>query len=132
MLLRKSTLVVVTIAAGGVVALLVARRGERTEPPAESTSLLSPADLPVDAVRRITLRRAAAKELVFERGKAGWTQVEPFAYPMDPYSIRQLAAQAIQLVSARRLDEGSADPVDLGLAPPRAVVISMLDGPIVG
>jgi hypothetical protein len=117
----KPTIVVVALAVIGVAAVVLLRRGEQQAPAAAGQVLLAPGDFPVDAVTRITLKRADAPAMVFARGPAGWWQTEPFEHPMDSFSIRQLAALAGQVEAIKRIDDGGLDLVDLGLEPPRAV-----------
>jgi hypothetical protein len=118
----KPTIVVVVLAVIGVVTVVLLRRGEPEASPTQSDALLTAARLPVDAVTRITLERRGDPELVFVRGADGWMQTEPFAHPMDPFSIRRLAALAGQVEVVKRLAPGDWEGIDLGLQPPRAVV----------
>jgi hypothetical protein len=118
----KPTIVVVVLAVIGVVVVVLLRRGEPEAAPTQRDVLLSAAQLPVDAVTRITLERRGEPKLVFVRGADGWTQTEPFAHPMDPFSIRQLASLAGQVEVVKRLVPGDQEGADLGLQPPRATV----------
>ena len=118
----KPTIVVVVLAVIGVAVVVLLRQGEPEASPTQREALLSAAQLPVDAVTRITLERRGDPELVFVRGADGWTQTEPFAHPMDPFSIRRLAALAGQLEVVKRLAPGDLQGIDLGLQPPRATV----------
>ncbi len=84
--------------------------------------------LPVDDVNRITLHRAGEEPLVFQRDGIDWLQVEPFAYTMDPYSIRQLIVlarnlQAIDSIEAESSESrGPSTAAGLGLDPPLATI----------
>ena len=118
----KPTIVVVVLAVIGVAVVVLLRQGEPEASPMQREALLSAAQLPVDAVTRITLERRGDPKRVFVRGADGWTQTEPFAHPMDPFSIRQLAALAGQLEVVKRLAPGDLEGIDLGLQPPRAAV----------
>lgn len=88
--------------------------------------MISLADLlPVNDLDRIALSREDGQNLVFERRGRQWFQTEPFPYPMVSYSIRQLAAQAVQLGTAGRIvpvDPGDADDKAMGFSPPRATI----------
>jgi hypothetical protein len=89
--------------------------------------LVSSTELPVESVTRITLSRRGEAPMVFERHGMDWMQIEPFRYPMDRYSMRQLAAVAQQVQVVQRLRE--ADLTDalrddgLGLNPPEAEIV---------
>jgi hypothetical protein len=89
--------------------------------------LLAEAQLPVDQIERITLSRAKDNmRMVFERAGAEWRQVEPFHYPMDPFSIRQLAIAARELEVSDIVDPASLSEADelasIGLDSPLAQV----------
>jgi hypothetical protein len=118
----KPTIVVVVLAVIGVAVVVLLRQGEPAPSPTQRDVLLSAARLPVDAVTKITLERRGDPKLVFVRGADGWTQTEPFAHPVDPFSIRQLAALAGQVEVVKRLAPGDLAGIDLGLQPPRAAV----------
>jgi hypothetical protein len=88
--------------------------------------LLASSDLPIDQVDRITLKRGEDQAMVFERAGGEWKQVQPFAFPMDPFSIRQMAVAARELEVVDRIapDALGADQslATLQLAPPAAEV----------
>lgn len=91
--------------------------------------MISLADLlPVDDLDRIALSREDGQNLVFERRGGQWFQTEPFPYPMELFSIRQLAVQAVQLETAGRIalvEPGGPDETDvaaMGFSPPRATI----------
>ena len=107
----------------------------------ERRMLLSRDRLPVEQVTRITLKRVGeaarsgsgsgsgsggADEMIFERNADGWNQVKPFAFPMDPFSIRQLMEQALQLELIERIDSknlpANLPAASLQLQPPAAQV----------
>ena len=117
----KPTITAVVLAIIGVVAVVIVRHGDEA-PPATSGALLTAEQLPVDAVHRIELRRDGEPAIVFERSASGWTQVEPFPFPMDFFSIRQLAAAAAQVEVVKSLGAADGQRSDLGLHPPRATV----------
>jgi hypothetical protein len=141
----RSTIFVLVLALLGVAAMAYVGFNEsaRTLRPQSIQRLLSADQLPVEAVTRITLRRAEETELVFEREGGRWNQVKPFAHPMDPFSIRQFAVLARELQSVDTLDpkdletgaapkSGSSGPsggkavqslASLRLAPPEAEII---------
>jgi hypothetical protein len=94
-----------------------------------SSRLLTVEQLPKEQIRRITLIRDGQK-LVFERGQGatlGWRQTEPFEYPMDPYSIGQIAALASELEVIDSIDpseiENASTAAALKLDPPLAQVM---------
>jgi hypothetical protein len=90
--------------------------------------LLSSSDLPIDQVERITLKRGDDQAMTFEResGGAEWKQTQPFAFPMDPFSIRQMAVAARELEVVDRIapDALGADQslTTLQLSPPAAEI----------
>jgi hypothetical protein len=98
----------------------------------ESRPLVSPDELPVDEVTRITLIRHDDQRLVFERAAEGrWIQVEPFEHPLDRFAVRRLitAATEVQVVdvlevdahiAGKRTDESPWALADLALDPPEA------------
>lgn len=99
----------------------------------DEASSLIPTSFPVDAVDRIVLERnprgatATTMRLVFARSESGWMQTEPFVYPMDPFSMRQLAVAAAQTrvvdrVTSSRSGETAVAPADLGFDPPEATI----------
>jgi hypothetical protein len=117
----RPTIAVLLVAAVGVLAAVLTWRAEhRPDAPGRAQELLvAPQDLPLEVVGRVTLRRGP-EMLAFERSGDAWSQVEPFAHPMDPYSIRQLAVQAMSARVAAHHGPGEAAAADLGLDPPRA------------
>ena len=96
------------------------------------TSLISLAELlPIDALDRIALTRGGGQKLVFERQGGNWFQTEPFLYPMELFSIRQLAVEALQLETSGRIvpvesggsgETGEVDVAAMGFRPPRATI----------
>ncbi|HRP62998.1 MAG TPA: DUF4340 domain-containing protein [Phycisphaerales bacterium] len=104
----------------------------------DEASSLMPASFPVDAVDRIVVERtprgaASPMHLVFTRSESGWTQAEPFVYPMDPFSMRQIAVAAVQTRIVDRLmpsrsGETSVTPAGLGFDPPEAIITYAWDG----
>jgi hypothetical protein len=118
----KPTIVVVVLAVIGVAAVVVLRRGGPEGPSASVETLPALRSLPVDAIDGIVVERRGQPPLAFARGDEGWAQTEPFDHPMDPFSIRQLAAQAGQVEVVKGLAPGELAGIDLGLDPPRAVL----------
>lgn len=122
------TVIVLVLAAGAVVAMVLDWRGrDRAPQSTTSTARLLPAEaLPIDHVTRITLRRAGEIPLVFERSGVNWRQVEPFAHPMDPFSIRQLMVQVTELeaMHSMKIDALPGDGAleRLSLDPPLAEI----------
>jgi hypothetical protein len=124
----KPTIIVLILAALGVAAMVaVARRDQsQARPIGQREMLLSKQRLPDDEIVRITLQRRNDRELVFERTASGWVQSRPFAHPMDAFSVRQLAQQALQLEVMERLTPtdlpSSLSLSTLSLDPPEASV----------
>lgn len=135
-----TTIIVLIVATVGVIAMV--RTGwegnqlnlrERARAPG-AQRVLAASQLPIDEVSRITLKRAGESPLVFEKspganadGAAIWNQTQPFAHPMELFSIRQLAQQALELeaidaVQPARLSEGMSKE-SLGLSPPLAEIV---------
>ncbi|MCA9291004.1 MAG: DUF4340 domain-containing protein [Phycisphaerales bacterium] len=89
--------------------------------------VLSGARLPVDDVTVIRLERRNEPALEFRRDGASWRQVEPFAHPMDPFSIGQLVRAAADLAVIDRVDpraftDGTLTLDTLMLDPPAATI----------
>lgn len=132
----KPTIIATTLAIIAVLAALYTyrsdshadiARGELTMVP-----LVTAEQLPIDLVSRITVTRAGQPPMVFNRTGLDWMQVEPFAFPMDAYSMRQMSAVAHQVQVVQRLgkDElaGSLTEQALGLNPPEAEIIYEWEG----
>ncbi len=123
----KPTIVVVILAVIGVVAAVVLWRATPGEavtsgPPGGGVRLAATAGVPVEAVDRITLARLDEPTLVFARADGGWMQIEPFRYPMQFYSMRQLAELAAEITVVARIDPQEQSGTDLGLDPPLTVL----------
>ena len=122
----KPTILVLLLAMLGVVgAVLVWQRDlEGDGKTAGPTVVLSREQLPIDQVTTITLRRGDEPTLVFQRSDRGWQQIEPFAHPLDMFSIRQLLVQAAHIEVTEQLDprelQGARSTEALALDPPRA------------
>ena len=119
------TILVLILAALSVAVLLFVERGGPNGPAGDGEvgPLFTARELPVDEITRITLKRGDDPTLIFERDGDGWSQVEPFAYPMDPFSIRQLASQAAQLEAVDQVAidlEDDSTAAALSLEPPEA------------
>lgn len=124
----KPTIILLVLAIAGVAAMAFVARRESAEGSTglRKQMLLTREQLPVDELTRITLRRGAEPPLVLEREGSAWMQVQPFAHPMDAFSIRQLAQQALQLEVADRMKPSdlpqSLSLATLALEPPLARV----------
>jgi hypothetical protein len=118
----KPTIVVVVLALLGVAVVVAVRRPDAVATESTVAALPGASDLPADDLTRITVERAGAPALEFARGDQGWAQVRPFAHPVDPFSIRQLAIGVAQLEVVKRLGADALDGIDLGLDPPRSAV----------
>jgi hypothetical protein len=117
----RPTIVALAVAFLSVLAaMLVARQEQGGAGDVGGLGLLVP-DLPVEGVIRVTLERRDEVRLVFERVSGAWRQVEPFAHPMDGYSIRQFAVLAAEVVPVKRVEPDQVAG-DLGFDPPRATV----------
>ena len=125
----RSTIFVVVLALIGVVAMILAGGTDtaRRRTISKTQRLLTPAQFPVDEIARITMKRPSDKTVVFERQGANWSQIQPFAYPMDPFSIRQLAVLAGELEIFDRIDpadlHGGPSLATLALQPAAAEII---------
>ena len=133
----RSTIIVVILALIGVAAMMLAGGNDagrhRLQPKAHR--LLTAAQFPIDEFTRITLKRPGDKTLVFQRSGANWNQTEPFGYPMDPFSIRQLAVLAGELEIVDQIDPsdlqggsggsvgGGQSLTTLALQPPAAEIV---------
>ncbi len=123
-----STIIVLLAASFGVGAMLWVSRGDGQPSLVEATSrrLLTLSQLPIDQVTRIAVKRGDDEAWVFQRTESAWKQVEPFEYPMDPFSIRQIASLARELEVVETIDPqafGSAqDLASVSLHPPLAQV----------
>ena len=126
----RSTVILCIIAVLGVAAAIAVHRAE---PAGQSRSLASFRPLfasgvvPVEVVDCITLQREGEPAHVFVRDDDRWRQTEPFDYPMDAYSIQQLAdlAEALNVVEVLDEDVLSGSPgseAAMGLDPPRATI----------
>ena len=122
----KPTIAVFLLAAIGVAFAVPLWRSDQSSSGTVTgpTFLLSRDRLPIDEVHTITLRRGDEPALVFERSDRGWQQSEPFAHPMDVFSIRQLLVQAARIEVTERLSpqqlQGGRSEAALSLDPPQA------------
>ncbi len=122
----KPTILVLLLATLGVIgAVLVSQRDLKGDgKTAGPTVVLSREQLPIDQVTTITLRRGDEPTLVFQRSDRGWQQIEPFAHPLDMFSIRQLLVQTAHIEVTEQLDprelQGGRSEEALALDPPRA------------
>lgn len=94
--------------------------GARTTAP-----LFAVDEIPLERVDRVEVRPRDAPVTVFVRTASGWEQVEPFAHPADPASVREVIDVAAALTSSRAVDPASIDPAArtaLGLEPPACVL----------
>ena len=124
----RTTIITFVIAVLCVVAAFVTAGTDRieTSSDAQQRRLLGVDRLPIEQVERITLQRGAQQRWVFERRAGQWWQVEPFEYPMQIFSMRQLISLAVDLEYVSVLepehDAGTASLAALSLDPPNAVV----------
>ena len=118
----RSTIVAVVLAVIGVVGVILLYSGDATRTGDRLLVLPGASKIPVDLVDRITVDRAGEASMRFERSGNTWTQVEPFHFPMDAYSIRRLILMATQVQVVRVLDPDDDASRDLGFDPPRALV----------
>ena len=82
-------------------------------------------EIPLERVDRVEVRPRGAPVTVFVRTPSGWEQVEPFAHPADPASVREVIDVAAALTASRAVDPASIDPAAraaLGLDPPACVL----------
>jgi hypothetical protein len=123
----RGTILVFVLALLGVGAMLRSiHAGSATAPPAAAQRLLiQAAQLPIDQLEKIALNRAQ-DAWVFVRSGTQWQQSAPFAYPMDGFSIRQLAEQALRLHVIEKFDPASLPASltiqSLQLDPPAATI----------
>lgn len=120
------TIIVLILAAISVGSLVMVSRSDSAGSGGDDAAagpLFTAQDLPVARINRITLRRGDDAALVFERNKDAWTQVEPFAFVMDPFSISRLAVDASELVAVDGVDTSGPNALTaeaLSLDPPEA------------
>ncbi|NNM25617.1 MAG: DUF4340 domain-containing protein [Phycisphaerales bacterium] len=119
----RATVVMVTLAIIGVIAAVMFERLDAGDAGAggAATIALVPETLTAERVDAITLDRADATALRFERDGATWRQTTPFAYPMDAFSIEQLARLATK-TRGHAIDADGLTLESVGLTPPRAVL----------
>ena len=84
--------------------------------------LLTSEQLPFDAITKITLKRNDVEPIVFSKGESGWSQSQPIAFKVDPFSLRQLLVQPLQVRVSDEIDisqiNGSLSAKELALDPP--------------
>lgn len=109
-----------------VAAIIIVPAGSSGSTRPVQRALVDINDMPLESVDAIVLSRAGAEPLRFERDGETWNETKPLTHPMDPYSIRQLIAQAVQ---AQVLDEvtpgqgeSTVDAAMLGFEPPLATI----------
>lgn len=129
----RSTILAVFLAAASVAAAWLAWRQDRQplgSVDSVSRALFARGEIPVDAVERITLTRGDAAPMVFERRNGEWMQTQPVEFPVDVFSMRQLAIATMDL-------EAMGEPVaaadraaleSMSLAPPLATLLLEWDG----
>jgi len=124
----RSTIIAVLLALLSVAAAYFAWRQDQQSASAADQSarrLFTRDEIPVDAVERITLTRAGAPPMVFERRSGEWMQTQPVEYPVDVFSMRQLAIAAQELEAVGEPLPSSADDGSLAtmsLDPPLAIL----------
>jgi hypothetical protein len=119
----RTTVILFLLALVGVTAAVIVERRQPSRETAErfeATPLLTARELPEKKVERITLERRGDEPITFERAAGRWMQVEPFAHPMDSFSIQQLIKQALA-IELKAEDMPDLPPAaSLGLDPPLA------------
>ena len=124
--MRTRTLAILLAVAAVASATWWMLRGQAPDAAAAVRAPLFAADeVPLERIDRVTLERPGSPALVFARDGAGWSQVEPFAYPADPASIRAVVDALAALERSRSVDPASIGPearAALGLEPPKARV----------
>ncbi len=124
----RTTIITFFIAVLSVVAAIVTAGTDSISTATESARhrLLGAGRLPLEKVDRITLQRGEQPVWEFERRGGQWWQVQPFEYPMQIFSMRQLISQAIDLEYVSVIETGDAASAGslaaLSLEPPDAVV----------
>lgn len=124
----RPTIIAFIIAVLGVVAALIMASNESIDASIGRTRhrLLGAGRLPIEKVHRITLQRGQQPAMIFERRGAQWWQLEPFEYPIDVFSIRQLITLAIDLEYVSVIEAGdtqtSGSFAALSLDPPAATI----------
>ncbi|MEM7229560.1 MAG: DUF4340 domain-containing protein [Planctomycetota bacterium] len=124
----RPTIIVFVLAVISVTGAMLFDRQQRTAGAATdlATVQLLPTDFSVDDVDVIELQRGDGTPMVFTRDGTGWWQTEPFRFPMDPFSIRQLAVIARELavrdVIEIKNDDASTSRAALRLEPPAATL----------
>lgn len=121
----RTTVILCVVAIAGVLAAIwcESRWSSGAETGHATTRvLLADSSLTEQSIDRVTLTKAGGVPLVFVRDEATWSQVQPFEYGMDAYSITQIVRQALTL-EALDLDTSELAPQGLGLRPPRATLL---------
>lgn len=124
----RATIIMVILAATAVTAAIWLARdgGVATRAATASRLLLAPGQLRGSEVERITLLRAGQPQLVFQRSGEGWTQTQPFRFPMDAFSIEQFIKLAAETMVLEAIEpnqmRGEQSLASLGLDPPMATV----------
>lgn len=121
----KPTIIVIILAAIGLIAAYLTWRSDQTTvtPTVAQRQLFTTEQFAADSIQRITLERPGEPRLVFEKTGERWNQVQPFAFPMDPYSINQFIVQALALQVLDEVPTGEVSSLAaLGLETPAAVV----------
>jgi len=128
MFITRSTIVTLIIAGLLVVLAFLTREDDaRGEEAAIGPRPLEVSQsFPANEVTRITLKRRGEQPLRFERREMNWVQVEPFMFPMDAFSVRQLARlvrdiEVVDSIEPDQLGEGLSAGT-LGLDPPAATI----------
>ena len=86
----------------------------------EAASRVHAVAIPVDEVDRVVVERADADggdvlRYVFERGPAGWRQIEPFEVSAEGFAVRRLVVAAADLAATRRTPVAELSNDDGGL-----------------
>lgn len=123
----RPTIIAFVIAVLGVVAAFIVASTDAIDHQTAGARhrVLAPGRLPTDKINRITLQRGTQPMLVLELRGSRWWQTQPFMYPMNIFSIRQLMVQATELeyVSIIEPTGNNGDSLAaLSLHPPNAVI----------
>lgn len=82
------------------------------------------AELSVEDVDGVRIERRGLEPLTFKRDANGnWSQLDPFPFPMDAFSLRQLPRLSSELLSSGTIERtGESTLASLGLDPPAATL----------
>lgn len=135
----RPTIIAFIVAVIGIVAVYIVESTDRIDSSIEGARhrVLAADRLPVEKVHTITLQRGEQTPLTFQLRGSRWWQTQPFEYPMDPFSMRQLIVQAAELEYVSTIKPTSSGNngdslAALSLHPPNAVITYQWDGRSIG